>query len=61
MIELGHREEELNRAFGRQMADAVDEAVLVGPERTRPILAGLRERHPGLRTLMEWSAGQDWT
>ncbi|NNF03021.1 MAG: UDP-N-acetylmuramoyl-tripeptide--D-alanyl-D-alanine ligase, partial [Rhodothermales bacterium] len=43
MIELGHREEELNREFGRQIADAVDEAVLVGPERTRPIASGLRD------------------
>lgn len=44
MIELGHREEDLNRAFGRQIADAADYAILVGPERTRPILAGLGDR-----------------
>jgi len=41
MIELGQREEELNAAFGRQIADGADEAVLVGPERTRPIREGL--------------------
>jgi UDP-N-acetylmuramoyl-tripeptide--D-alanyl-D-alanine ligase len=41
MIELGQREEELNTAFGRQIADGADEAVLVGPERTRPIREGL--------------------
>ncbi len=41
MIELGAEEHALNRAFGGQIASNVDDAVLVGPERTRPIAEGL--------------------
>ena len=44
MIELAEREEAENRALGRKAADVCDEVILVGPERARPILAGLRER-----------------
>ncbi|NNE35147.1 MAG: hypothetical protein HKN13_07930 [Rhodothermales bacterium] len=42
MIELGEREEAENTEFGRAIADNADLAVLVGPERTRPIVAGLK-------------------
>ncbi len=41
MVELGARESELNERFGRQAAAACDRVILVGPERTRPIAAGL--------------------
>ncbi len=41
MVELGKREDEENRAFGQAIAGHADLAVLVGPERTRPIAAGL--------------------
>ncbi|MDP8922619.1 MAG: UDP-N-acetylmuramoyl-tripeptide--D-alanyl-D-alanine ligase, partial [Chloroflexota bacterium] len=44
MIELAEREEAENREFGRKAATVCDEVILVGPERARPILAGLRER-----------------
>ena len=40
---LGDREEELNRDFGRRMADCCDEAILVGLKRSQAISAGLRE------------------
>ena len=42
MVELGDREAELNEAFGRQAAAVCDHVILVGPQRTRPIDAGLR-------------------
>ncbi|MGB1374745.1 MAG: glutamate ligase domain-containing protein [Rhodothermales bacterium] len=41
MIELGEQETVLNRAFGRQIAASADDAILVGPQRTRPIREGL--------------------
>jgi UDP-N-acetylmuramoyl-tripeptide--D-alanyl-D-alanine ligase len=42
MVELGDQETELNEAFGRQAAGVCDQVILVGPQRTRPIDAGLR-------------------
>ena len=51
MIELAEREEAENRELGRRAAAVCDEVILVGPERARPILAGLRERgFPSERT-----------
>jgi UDP-N-acetylmuramoyl-tripeptide--D-alanyl-D-alanine ligase len=41
MVELGEREEEENRLFGERAAGVCDLIVLVGPEQTRPIRAGL--------------------
>lgn len=41
MVELGEREEELNREFGRAMDGCCDEAVLVGERRSRAIREGL--------------------
>lgn len=43
MVELGAQEEDLNERFGRQAAAACDRVILVGPERTRPIAAGLAD------------------
>ncbi len=43
MVELGDREEEENRAFGRVMASAADLVMLIGPKHTRPIYEGLLE------------------
>ncbi|MCQ2454208.1 MAG: UDP-N-acetylmuramoyl-tripeptide--D-alanyl-D-alanine ligase [Clostridia bacterium] len=43
MVELGAEEENYNRAFGRQMADCVDVAVLIGLKHTLPIREGLLE------------------
>lgn len=43
MVELGALQAELNQRFGRQAAAACDRVILVGPERTRPIAAGLAE------------------
>ena len=42
MIELGEREYEENRRLGEQAADVCDLVILVGPTRTKPILAGLK-------------------
>jgi UDP-N-acetylmuramoyl-tripeptide--D-alanyl-D-alanine ligase len=65
MVELGGREADENRDWGRYMADKVDDVVLVGPERTRPIAEGLRaggfpeDRIHPVRTLCdarEWLA-----
>ena len=44
MVELGDREAEFNRAFGEEMADCADVAILVGPKHTAPIREGLRGR-----------------
>ena len=41
MIELGEKEEEYNRIFGRQIAKVADYVVLVGEKRTQPIYKGL--------------------
>lgn len=43
MIELGEQQDELNKAFGRQIAVACDYAILVGPKQTEPIQRGLQE------------------
>lgn len=42
MVELGSRQAELNREFGRQASAACDYVVLVGEKQTRPILEGLQ-------------------
>ena len=41
MVELGERELEENERFGKHAAAVCDLVVLVGEERSRPILAGL--------------------
>ncbi len=43
MIELGEEEYEKNKEFGKQMKGCVDEVILVGEEKTKPILEGLKE------------------
>lgn len=43
MVELGEKEAEYNREFGRAMAGCVDIAILVGKNRTLPIEQGLKE------------------
>lgn len=44
MVELGEREEELNREFGKNAAEICDYAVLVGKHRAVPIKAGLTDK-----------------
>lgn len=43
MVELGEREDEYNREFGRAMVGCADIAILVGRNRTLPIEEGLKE------------------
>ena len=43
MVELGAREAEYNRDFGREMAGCVDIAIIVGKKRAMPIIEGLKE------------------
>ena len=43
MVELGEKEAEYNRAFGREMAAAADVCVLIGKKHTLPIQEGLLE------------------
>ena len=43
MVELGDREQEMNREFGAAMAGCCDTAVLVGRKRSEAIAEGLRE------------------
>ncbi|MDD3334204.1 MAG: UDP-N-acetylmuramoyl-tripeptide--D-alanyl-D-alanine ligase [Eubacteriales bacterium] len=42
MVELGEKEAEYNRAFGQQIAECVDIAIIVGKNRALPIIEGLR-------------------
>ncbi len=44
MVELGTKEEEMNRKLGEMLADCCDTAVLVGPKRSIPIAEGLKEK-----------------
>ena len=43
MVELGEQETELNHQLGVLLADCCDEAILIGPKRSEPIVQGLRE------------------
>ena len=43
MIEVGAKEDEVNKEFGRQIADNTDEVILIGEEKTKPIYEGLME------------------
>ncbi len=43
MVELGQKEAEYNRDFGREMAGCVDIAIIVGKKRALPIIEGLKE------------------
>lgn len=43
MIEVGSKEAEVNREFGREIALAADEVILIGEEKTKPIYEGLME------------------
>ena len=44
MIEVGEKEYEVNREFGRQIADNTDEVILIGEEKTKPIYEGLMDK-----------------
>lgn len=46
MIELGDRQEELNREFGRKIASSADVAVIVGEYNRRAILDGIESVEP---------------
>lgn len=43
MVELGEQQDELNREFGRAIAESCDYVVLVGKNQTKPIQQGLSE------------------
>ena len=43
MIELGDRQYDLNKEFGKQIAEVCDAVILVGEEQTKPIFDGLKE------------------
>lgn len=44
MVELGTKEKELNKEFGRQIANVADIAILIGEKRTIPIKEGLIDK-----------------
>lgn len=44
MIEVGQKEYEVNKEFGREIAENVDEVILIGEEKTKPIYEGLIEK-----------------
>ena len=43
MIELGKKEYELNKEFGKQISEVADLTILIGKKQTKPILDGLKE------------------
>lgn len=43
MIDLGEKQDEINRSFGRQMKDKADVVILVGAKQTQSIVQGLSE------------------
>ncbi len=43
MVELGQRQDELNKEFGKQAAKSADYIILVGKKQTEPIAEGLAE------------------
>lgn len=43
MIEVGYKEDEVNKEFGREIANNVDEVILIGEEKTKAIYEGLME------------------
>ena len=45
MIELADQEYELNKEFGRNIADTCDEVILVGKDQTKAIQDGLKEKN----------------
>lgn len=44
MVDLGEKQEELNKQFGEYIADVADEVILVGAKITKPIYEGLKNR-----------------
>ena len=44
MVELGEKEEEYNREFGRQISEVADKVILIGEKRTKPIKQGLIDK-----------------
>ncbi len=44
MIEIGSKEDEVNKEFGREIALSADEVILIGEEKTKPIYEGLIEK-----------------
>jgi UDP-N-acetylmuramoyl-tripeptide--D-alanyl-D-alanine ligase len=45
MIELGEKQYELNKEFGKQIADVCDKVYLIGKNQTKPIQDGLSEKN----------------
>lgn len=45
MIEVGAKEIEVNKEFGREIASSADEVILIGEEKTKPIYEGLIEKN----------------
>lgn len=43
MIELGSKQYDYNKEFGKQISEVADYVILVGEEQTKPILEGLKE------------------
>jgi UDP-N-acetylmuramoyl-tripeptide--D-alanyl-D-alanine ligase len=54
MVELGDAEEQLNREFGNVIGGSgIEQVILVGPKRTRPIFEGILERgYPEAQVLV---------
>ena len=45
MIEVGKKEYEVNKEFGREIALNTDEVIIISEEKTKPIYEGLMEKN----------------
>ena len=63
MVELGDREEALNRELGEAMTDCCDQAILVGEKQSRPIREGLLQAgfpEAQILTVKNLSEAEEW-
>ncbi len=51
MIDLGEKQKELNKEFGKQIAKVADEVILIGRNQTKPIKNGLLEAKYKLKNI----------
>lgn len=53
MVELGERQDELNRVYGTQLAKVCDHVILVGKKQTEPIALGMEQSRYSEFTVVE--------
>lgn len=59
LIDLGEKQEEFNKEFGKKMKGCVDEVYLIGPSQTKPIYEGLEESGFDMEHVKVFNSIQD--